>query len=103
MVVFNLDSNQLIATLALSGCSNVLFTSHPFTNRKAFHILVENLLPWSHNASSNNKSLPAAAHDNIPKRTPSAPYLSINSKASGEFPKDLLISLRCLSRTIPVK
>ena len=78
-------------------------TSQDFTSLKAFHILVVKLRPCSGRLSSNSKSPPAGAHNNIPTRTPSAPYLSIKSNGSGEFPKDLDILRPSLSRTIPVK
>ena len=71
--------------------------------RSAFHILLEKLRPCSQSFSSNNKSLPAGALNNMPTRTPSAPYWFINSIGSGEFPSDLLILRRWLSRTTPVK
>ena len=48
-------------------------------------------------------SFPAEALKSNPTRTPSAPNFSINSKGSGEFPKDFDILRRCLSRTKPVK
>ena len=38
-----------------------------------------------------------------PIRTPSAPYLAINSNGSGELPNDFDILRPNLSRTIPVK
>ena len=68
----NLESNHSIAILLESGCS-IAATSHPFTKRKAFHILLEKFRPCSHKPSSNGKSLPAGEQNNIPTRTPSAP------------------------------
>ena len=78
-------------------------TSHPLMRRVAFHILLEKFLPCSHKDSSNGKSLPAGEDKSIPTLTPSAPYFSISSIGSGEFPSDLDIFLPCLSRTIPVR
>ena len=54
-------------------------------------------------SSLNGKSFPAGAHNNMPTLTPSAPYFSISSIGSGEFPRDLLIFLPSLSLTKPVK
>lgn len=75
----------------------------PWINLLEFQILVAKFRPCNINSSSNNKSFPAAELNKIPTRTPSAPYLSISSIGSGEFPSDFDIFLRCLSRTIPVK
>src|ERR1051326_5808193 len=76
---------------------------HPFIKRNAFQILFEKFLPCSQYASSNGRSFPAGEHSSIPTRTPSAPYFSISSIGSGEFPSDLLILRPILSRTIPVR
>src|SRR5690606_18141811 len=78
-------------------------TCQPLIKRNEFQILLVKFRPCSHKDSSNNKSLPAGELNNIPTRTPSAPYFSISSSGSGEFPKDLLILRPCLSRTIPVR
>ncbi len=99
----NFSSNALIPVFAYSGCGMVVSTFHPRINRYAFHILLVKFRPCSVNDSSNNKSPPAGEHSNIPTRTPSAPYFSINSSGSGEFPSDFDILRRALSRTIPVK
>src|SRR5699024_10394467 len=77
--------------------------SHPFTKRKAFHILLAKFRPCVQYATSNIKSFPAGEESNIPTRTPSVPYLSISSIGSGELPKDLDILRPSLSRTIPVR
>ena len=103
---FNLPLNQSALNLLLvnmaSSNSPSGFISSPLINLKAFHILLEKLRPCSTWLSSNKISLPAGELSNIPIRTPSAPYWAIRSSGSGELPNDLLIFLRCLSRTIPV-
>ena len=83
------------------GCS-ISLTSQPSTKRNAFQILFVKFLPCSHCDMSNGKSLPAGEEIKVPNLTPSAPYFSIKSIGSGEFPKDLDIFLPNLSRTIPV-
>src|SRR5690606_32023951 len=99
----NLDSYHSTANLAASGCSISLDTSHPFTKRKAFHILLAKAPPCLQRSSSNIRSLPAGELNNIPTLTPSAPYFLIKSNGSGEFPSCLDIFLRSLSLTIPVR
>src|SRR5579871_1771209 len=91
------------STAKLFSFISTVFDSHIFTNFNAFQILLLKFLPCSRLASSNNKSFPAGEEIIIPKRTASAPYLSISSNKSGELPRLLLIFLPCLSRTIPVK
>ena len=63
-------------------------TSQPLIKRNAFQILFANCFPCWHKSSSNIKSFPAAELSNKPTLTPSAPYVSISFKASGEFPND---------------
>src|SRR5690606_13766599 len=78
-------------------------TSQPFTNRKAFQILLAKFLPCSQYETSNIRSFPAGEDRSIPTRTPSVPYCSINSIGSGEFPNDFDILRPNLSLTIPVR
>ena len=53
--------------------------------------------------SSKRKSLPTGAMRISPKRSPSAPYFSISSTGSGEFPNDFDIFRPLRSRMIEVK
>ena len=89
------------------SCSagEIAFSSlfQPCIKRNAFHIFVAKFRPCNIKSSSKRRSFPAAELNKIPTRTPSAPYLSINSIGSGELPRDLDIFRRCLSLTIPVK
>ena len=101
-VVRSFASNQAVASLLALGCSPST-TSHPFTNLKAFQILLLKFRPCSHRLSSKRMSLPAGALSIIPIRTPSAPYWSISEMGSGELPRLLLILRPSLSRTMPVK
>ena len=100
--LFKYCSNHSRANLECKGCSRSA-TFQLLTRRNAFHILVVKLRPCSGRLSSKRRSPPAGAHNNMPTRTPSAPYWLIRSIGSGELPRDLDI-LRCsLSRTIPVR
>ena len=102
-VSFILFANHSIDTLEASGWARPSSTFHPFTSLSAFHILLLKFLPCSHKPSSKGRSFPAGEVRSIPTLTPSAPYFSINSIGSGEFPNDFDIFLPCLSRTIPVR
>ncbi len=102
LVCFSFASNHCVAVALAAGCPHSA-TCHPFTSRKAFHILLLKLRPCSQRPSSNSMSLPAGADSIIPILTPSAPYLSISISGSGEFPRLFDILRPSLSRTIPVK
>ena len=100
-VLLNFASNHSIAFAEDFGCS-ISLTSHASIKRNAFHTLFVKFLPCSHCEVSKGKSFPAGEEIKIPTRTPSAPYFSINSIGSGEFPRDLDILRPNLSLTIPV-
>src|SRR5687767_136806 len=99
----NLEWIQFMAKAFPSSCGRVSSTFHDLINLNAFQILLQKLRPSSHNFSSKRISLPAGEEARIPYRTPSAPNCSIRPSASGLFPSCLLIFLRCLSLTMPVK
>ena len=64
---------------------------HPLMRRVAFHILLEFLPARIKIHQMANRYL--LVKKSIPTLTPSAPYFSISSIGSGEFPSDLDIFL----------
>ena len=100
---WNLASYHAMPIFDVDGWTKLSSTSQPLIKRNAFQILFANCFPCWHKSSSNIKSFPAAELSSKPTLTPSAPYVSISFKASGEFPNDFDILRLCLSRTKPVK
>ena len=71
--------------------------------RPAFQILFAKLRPSSHFSLEKSTSWPRGERNAMVNLIASAPYWSITSSGSGEFPRLLLILRPSLSRMIPVK
>ena len=100
------DGDYILGYMLNSGFSEDVLewhARHPEISLNAFHILLQKFLPCSICASSYRISFPAELHRSIPRRTASAPYLSIRSSGSGELPRVLDIFLPSLSLTMPVR